>query len=81
MVTNDYNASNGFSSPVRREPSPYIAPTPPTERKKEITVSKSDSTAEQDKDTLLLLGVLCFLFLSDCKDRWLLVALGYLLFF
>jgi len=73
MVTNYYNASNNFSTPVRREPKPYTQPlqkcedTPP----KKIT---------QDSDLVIILGLLAVLFLTDCKDHWLMLALLYLAF-
>lgn len=36
---------------------------------------------EPDGDTLLLLGLVLLLLTSGCEDKWLLLALGYLLLF
>ncbi|MBQ3181572.1 MAG: hypothetical protein IJB50_02310 [Clostridia bacterium] len=76
MVTNYYNASNNYSSPIRREePKPYEKP-----RKEEIaTQNKHPNTKlDLDKDKVLLLGILAVLYLTDCEDMWLMLALLYL---
>lgn len=72
MVTNYYNASSNCKTPIRREPKPYAeavtnCETPP----KKLT---------QDTDLVIILGLLAVLFLTDCKDHWLLLALLYLAF-
>lgn len=79
MVTNYYNASNNFQSPIRREPKPYMRVE---ERPEEIKppVPKKNFLRELDQDSILLLGLLFLLFFSGCDDIWLIVALGYLLF-
>ncbi|MBQ4087937.1 MAG: hypothetical protein IJC78_06805 [Clostridia bacterium] len=94
MVTNYYNASNGFSRPVRREPKPYHAPQEEKpceqcEKHKEAEVLALSKTEPEhgikktdfDRDTLLLLGLLLFLLTTGCDDKLLLLALLYLLVF
>ncbi len=73
MVTNYYNASNNYSSPVRREPKPY---TELTEKHEEKPLQKFS----KDPDLVIILGLLAVLFLTDCKDHWLMLALLYLAF-
>ena len=93
MVTNYYNASNGFQSPVRREPKPYCAPQTKDEcahcgeeNKAVPAVKQRDRVCRVEKpkigeDTLLILGVLLLLFTAGCEDTLLLLALLYLLLF
>ena len=82
MVTNYYNASNNFSAPIRREPKPYVASREACPEKTECTPAIEWKKEQvQDKDTLLILGLIFFLFMSGCEDTLLLLALGYLLFF
>ena len=73
MVTNYYNASNNYSTPIRREPKPYI------ERHEEFEhiQQKQDSS---DLDRVLLLGLLAVLYITNCDDIWLMLALLYLAF-
>ncbi len=76
MVTNYYNASNNYSSPVRREePKPYEK-----SYKEEIVTQKKHpiTKIDLDKDKILLLGVLAVLYLTECEDMWLMLALLYL---
>lgn len=77
MVTNYYNASNNYSSPVRREePKPYEMTY-----KDEIKPQKKHPSTKKldlDKDKILLLGVLAVLYLTECEDMWLMLALLYL---
>lgn len=73
MVTNYYNASNNYSVPIRREPKPY-------EEKNEMCEKKPVITPKADTDKTLLLGLLAVLYLTDCHDKWLMLALLYLAF-
>ena len=76
MVTNYYNASNNYSSPIRREePKPYKK-----SYKEEIMTQKKHpiTKLDLDKDKILLLGVLAVLYLTECEDVWLMLALLYL---
>ena len=89
MVTNYYNASNRFSSPVRREPAPYRAPverveeveTPKPRESMEAPCEPSSKQSLLSGDGILLIGLLFLLLMSGCEDKWLLIALGYLLLF
>ena len=76
MVTNYYNASNKFAYPIRKEPKPY------TENVKhpEKCESPMPKKLTQDTDLVIILGLLAVLFLTDCQDRWLMLALLYLAF-
>ncbi len=74
MVTNYYNASNNFSSPIRREPKPYIEKNNTCEKPVETKAIKG----EFDTDKILLLGLLAVLYLTECQDIWLMMALLYL---
>lgn len=72
MITNYYNASNNYSSPVRREePKPY-------EKRSEPQKKHQNKGFEFDTDKTLLLGFLAVLYLTDCEDIWLMLALLYL---
>jgi len=76
VVTNYYNASNNYSAPVRREePKPYEK-----SHKEEVMTQKKHpiTMLEKDKDKILLLGVLAVLYLTECEDMWLMLALLYL---
>ena len=73
MVTNYYNASNNYSKPVRREPMPYME-TPQKCEKHSIEESSFDN------DKIIILGLLALLFLTNCNDIWLMLALLYLAF-
>lgn len=77
MVTNYYNASNKFSSPIRKEPKPY---TENIENSIEKCESYLPKKLTQDTDLVIILGLLAVLFLTDCQDRWLMLALLYLAF-
>ena len=81
MVTNYYNSSNNFSAPIRREPKPYHPKTEILEETKEIKHSKKNVLDTLDTDTVVILGLLLLLLMSDCNDTLLLIALGYLLLF
>jgi len=74
MVTNYYNASNKFAYPIHKEPKPY------TENIENIEKFESNLSKKltQDTDLVIILGLLAVLFLTDCKDRWLMLALLYL---
>ena len=76
MVTNYYNSSNNYSSPVRqKEPKPY-------ELRCDVeTTVKADQhphSDEKNNDKVLLLGLIAVLYLTECDDIWLLLALLYL---
>lgn len=73
MVTNYYNASNNYKSPIRREPKPYEekCDNPP------LTPLRKDVN---DNDNLLILGLLAVLYITNCDDKWLMLALLYLAF-
>ncbi len=74
MVTNYYNSSNNYSSPVRRnEPLPYEE-KPQKNEKDQILKPKHDT------DKTLILGILVVLYLTNCHDKWLMLALLYLAF-
>ncbi len=81
MVTNYYNSSNNFSAPIRREPKPYYPKAEILEERKEIKHSKKNVLDTLDTDTVVILGLLLLLLMSDCNDTLLLIALGYLLLF
>lgn len=70
MVTNYYNSSNNFSSPIRTEPKPHTEctcePTP--------TMNCDDNSG----DKLLILGLLFCLYMTGCRDKLLLLALIFL---
>ena len=76
MVTNYYNSSNNFSSPIRqKEPKPYETKCD----EKVLTKEKSPKKCkETDKDKILLLGILAILYFTECEDIWLLLAILYL---
>ncbi len=79
MVTNYYNSSNNYSSPVRqKEPKPYETKCDGENQTKLKHTDKSDAF---DKDKVLLLGLLAVLYLTDCEDMWLLLAILYLALF
>lgn len=72
MVTNYYNSSNNFSSPVRCEPKPH------TECSCE-QISQSVSECEDlSGDKLLILGLIFCLYMTGCRDKLLLLALVFL---
>ena len=73
MVTNYYNASTNCKTPIRREPKPY---TETVEKCKSAPVQKTTA----DADLVIILGLLAVLFLTECKDYWLMLALLYLAF-
>lgn len=76
MVTNYYNSSNNYSSPVRqKEPKPYATKC---DGENITKVKQSDKRDAIDKDKILLLGLLAILYLTDCEDMWLLLAILYL---
>ena len=73
MVTNYYNAATNCKTPIRREPKPYT----------EIVTKCDDHPMQKparDADLVIILGLLAVLFLTDCKDRLLMMALLYLAF-
>lgn len=79
MVTNYYNSSNNYSSPVRqKEPKPYETKCG---GENIVKVKPSDKSDAFDKDKVLLLGLLAVLYLTDCEDMWLLLAILYLAIF
>lgn len=79
MVTNYYNSSNNFSSPVRREPKPYI---PPAKREPlDAKPCSKEQKFQADTDTILIFGLIILLVMSGCDDTLLLIALGFLIFF
>lgn len=73
MVTNYYNAATNCKTPIRREPKPYT---------EEVTKCETAPVNKftQDADLVIILGLLAVLFLTDCKDHWLMLALLYLAF-
>lgn len=74
MVTNYYNSSNNFSSPVRTEPKPH----------EECTAKNTPCTEcidDSDDDKLLILGLLICLYMTGCRDKLLLLALVFLWFY
>ena len=73
MVTNYYSPSNNYQKPIRREPKPYLEV--PKKCEEHPTFEHSF-----DNDKILLLGLLAVLFLTDCNDIWLMLALLYLAF-
>lgn len=76
MVTNYYNASNNYSSPVRRqEPRPYEKACDEIEK---VQQKHLNPKKETDNDKILLLGLLAILYLTDCEDMWLILAVLYL---
>ena len=78
MVTNYYNSSNNFSSPVRREPKPYI---PPAKREPlDANPCSKEQKLQADTDTILIFGLIILLVMSGCDDTLLLIALGFLIF-
>lgn len=79
MVTNYYNSSNNYSSPVRqKEPKPYEMKCDGENQTKLKHPGKSDTF---DRDKVLLLGLLAVLYLTECEDMWLLLAILYLALF
>ncbi len=79
MVTNYYNSSNNFSSPVRREPKPYI---PPAKREpSDEKPCREEQKFPTDTDTILIFGLIILLVMSGCDDTLLLIALGFLILF
>ena len=87
MVTNYYNASNNFSSPIRREPKPFRPQNPECEHtiaevgKSHISHKGKGFLSEIDPDSLLIIGLVLLLLFSGCDDKLLIIALGYLLLF
>ncbi|MBR4890908.1 MAG: hypothetical protein IKU15_06435 [Clostridia bacterium] len=81
MVTNYYNSSNNFSAPIRREPKPYCPKNDILEDRKEVRCGKKNIFSTLDTDTVVILGLLFLLLMSDCNDTLLLIALGYILLF
>lgn len=76
MVTNYYNASNNYASPVRRqEPMPYEKRCNDLEK---VQPKHPKTKKETDNDKILLLGILAILYLTDCEDMWLMLAILYL---
>ncbi len=74
MVTNYYNSSNNYSSPIHKgEPKPY-------ENNTKICDPKPVLNHKTDTDKILLLGLLAVLYLTNCDDVWLLLAILYLAF-
>lgn len=72
MVTNYYNSSNNFSSPIRSEPKPH------TECACESTPTHFSSREDDSGDKLLILGLLFCLYMTGCRDKLLLLALVFL---
>lgn len=76
MVTNYYNASNNYASPIRRqEPRPYEKKCEETQI---VQQKHPKPKKETDNDKILLLGLLAVLYLTDCEDMWLMLAILYL---
>lgn len=73
MVTNYYNASNNYASPIRRE-----EPRPYEKVHTEIEKIHPKPKNKTDNDKILLLGLLAVLYLTDCEDMWLMLAVLYL---
>ena len=77
MVTNYYNSSNNFSSPIRqKEPAPHFE----TQCGESVAV-KNETCPEsvaKNNDKIILLGILAILYFTECDDVWLLLALVYL---
>lgn len=73
MVTNYYNASTNCKTPIRREPKPY---TEAVTKCESVPVKKPTA----DADLVIILGLLAVLYLTECKDYWLMLALLYLAF-
>ncbi len=73
MVTNYYNSSNDFASPIRREPKPYTEPD-------RIQICEKDKPKHKPKndDFSLILGLIALLLITGCRDKLLLIALLYL---
>lgn len=79
MVTNYYNSSNNYASPVRqKEPKPYATKS---DGENIVKVKPSNKSDVIDNDKVLLLGLLAILYLTDCEDMWLLLAILYLALF
>ena len=72
MVTNYYNSSNNFSSPVRTEPKPH------TECECASTPAHLPDFEDSSGDKLLILGLLFCLYMTGCRDKLLLLALVFL---
>ena len=72
MVTNYYNSSNNFSSPIRTEPKPH------TECVCEPTPAHFQNCENDSGDKLLILGLLFCLYMTGCRDKLLLLALLFL---
>ncbi len=89
-----YNASNNFKTPIPREPKPYkppvtrgeiIIPQKPENQEKDIIFQPSDSQTKEkwsleNKDNMILLGLIFVLLMNQCDDYILLLILGFLLF-
>jgi len=76
MVTNYYNAATNCKTPVRREPKPYTEAV----TKHEPSPVQKNTHSTPDTDLVIILGLLAVLFLTDCKDYWLMLVLLYLAF-
>ena len=74
MVTNYYNSSNNFSSPIRSEPKPHEECMP----KSAPCLECSDDSLD---DKLLILGLFFCLYMTGCRDKLLLLALAFLWFY
>ena len=73
MITNYYNSSNNYSTPIKRnEPAPHKTHRE-TENPAPITKKALDT------DNIVLLIILAVLYLTECDDKWLMLALLYLL--
>lgn len=73
MITNYYNSSNNYSTPIKRnEPSPHKV-CRDDEKPSKITTKKPDT------DNIVLLIILAVLYLTECDDKWIMLALLYLL--
>ena len=67
MVTNYYNSSNNFSSPIRSEPEPHTECS--------CNTPSIPEHQENSNDTLIILGLLFCLYMTGCRDKLLLLAL------
>ena len=72
MVTNYYNSSNNFSSPIRTEPKPHA------ECSCDATPERFSDCIDDSGDKLLILGLLFCLYMTGCRDKLLLLALLFL---
>ncbi len=75
MVTNYYNSSNNFSSPVRCEPKPHTEPIC------DNVSATAHPEPKDENDKLLLVGLLVALYFTGCRDKILLLALVFLLIY